>query len=220
MAFHTIDLSTWNRAEHFLHYKNEVRCVICVTHRITVTKLLPFLKQKNLRFYPVMIYLVTKALHLQKEFRLGIDAEGNVGYWDSITPSYTVFHRETETFSCLWSPWDPEFSSFYLQVCSDIEKHRDFFHFSMPDLPPNHFDISCLPWLSYDSFHINVEAGAYLAPIVTWGKYQEQQGEIPLPLSLQIHHAAADGFHVSRFYQDLQHEISEFTGGESLSHTL
>lgn len=64
MAFHTIDLSTWNRAEHFLHYKNEVQCAICITHRISITRLVPFLKQKKLRFYPVMIYLVTKALHL------------------------------------------------------------------------------------------------------------------------------------------------------------
>lgn len=109
MAFHTIDLSTWNRAEHFLHYKNEVQCAICITHRISITRLVPFLKQKKLRFYPVMIYLVTKALHLQTLFRLGMDQEGNVGYWDSIDPSYTIFHKETETFSCLWSSWNLDF---------------------------------------------------------------------------------------------------------------
>lgn len=210
MAFHTIDLSTWNRAEHFLHYKNEVQCAICITNQISITRLVPFLKQKKLRFYPVMIYLVTKALHLQTLFRLGTDQEGNVGYWDSIDPSYTIFHKETETFSCLWSSWNPDFHSFYPQICSDMESHQNFFHFSMPDIPPNHFDISCLPWLSYDSFHINVNPGTYLAPIITWGKYLEKEGEIQLPLSFQIHHSAADGFHVSQFYQDLDRLIAAF----------
>ena len=91
-----------------------------------------------------------------------------------------------------------------------MESHQNFFHFSMPDIPPNHFDISCLPWLSYDSFHINVNPGTYLAPIITWGKYLEKEGEIQLPLSFQIHHSAADGFHVSQFYQDLDRLIAAF----------
>ena len=72
-------------------------------------------------------------------------------------------------------------------------------------MPPNTFDVSCLPWVRYRSFDMHIfDSGTYLAPVVTWGKYEREGDRTVLPVSLNIHHAVADGFHLSRFFLELQ----------------
>ena len=71
--------------------------------------------------------------------------------------------------------------------------------------PLNTFDISCLPWLHYTAFDLHgFDEGRYLAPVITWGKYADYGGKLQLPLTLQIHHAVADGFHAARFFADVE----------------
>ena len=66
-------------------------------------------------------------------------------------------------------------------------------------------DVSCLPWVRYRSFDMHIfDSGTYLAPVVTWGKYEREGDRTVLPVSLNIHHAVADGFHLSRFFLELQ----------------
>ncbi len=77
-------------------------------------------------------------------------------------------------------------------------------------MPKNTFDVSCLPWVKYKSFDIHVfDSGTYLAPVVTWGKYGEENGRIVMPLSMNIHHAVADGFHLCRFFSEVQELINK-----------
>ncbi|MBL3853137.1 CatA-like O-acetyltransferase, partial [Bacillus cereus] len=40
--------------------------------------------------------------------------------------------------------------------------------------------------------------------IITCGKYFNEENKIMLPVSLQVHHSVCDGYHVSRFIEDLQ----------------
>ena len=47
-------------------------------------------------------------------------------------------------------------------------------------------------------------------PVITWGKYIEKNGKITLPFSFNIHHAAADGYHLSRFFIELQELLNSF----------
>ena len=44
----------------------------------------------------------------------------------------------------------------------------------------------------------------YYLPIFTIGKYFEQGEKILLPLAIQVHHGVCDGFHLSRFINDLE----------------
>ena len=53
--------------------------------------------------------------------------------------------------------------------------------------------------------------GTYLAPVITWGKFETENGRSVLPLSMNIHHAVADGWHLSRFFADVQETIGAFS---------
>ena len=76
----------------------------------------------------------------------------------------------------------------------------------------NFFDVSCLPWVKYSHFDVHVfDEGIFLAPVITWGKYEIEQGKYHLPLTMNIHHAVADGFHLSRFFIEVQELINSLS---------
>lgn len=65
-----------------------------------------------------------------------------------------------------------------------------------------------LPWESFEGFNLNLQKGwGFLLPTFTFGKYTEHEGRITLPLAIQVHHAACDGFHACRFIAELRQEL-------------
>lgn len=64
----------------------------------------------------------------------------------------------------------------------------------------------------YQSFDMHIfDSGTYIAPVITWGKYKENEdGRIIMPLSLNIHHAVADGYHLCRFFTDVEDCLKKF----------
>lgn len=82
--------------------------------------------------------------------------------------------------------------------------------FPQSDTPANTFDVSSLPWTSFTGFTLNIRDGwDHLLPIFTIGRHREEAGRTKMPLAVQIHHAAADGFHTSRFIQELQDLVAD-----------
>lgn len=62
--------------------------------------------------------------------------------------------------------------------------------------------------LNYTSFNVNNEGSSpFLFPMVTWGKFFEENNKIIMPVTIQVHHAVADGYHCSLFFSDVK-EIS------------
>ena len=79
-----------------------------------------------------------------------------------------------------------------------------------PNPPENTFPVSMIPWTSFEGFNLNLQNGYdYLLPIFTFGKYYEDGGKYYIPLSIQVHHAVCDGFHVCRFINELQELLNK-----------
>ena len=93
---------------------------------------------------------------------------------------------------------------FYGRMAADRERYKND-RAVLEDQPKNFFDVSCLPWIRYTHFDVHVfDEGKFLAPVVTWGKYEPKDGKLIMPLTMNIHHAVADGFHLSRFFNEVQ----------------
>lgn len=52
--------------------------------------------------------------------------------------------------------------------------------------------------------NIDITSGTWLMPFVLVGKFFEQDGKTFLPVHIKVHHATCDGYHVGRFYSELQ----------------
>ena len=123
--FHKIDFETWERKEHFKYYINLIKTNYNLTAGLNISQLMEKVKEKKLKFFPTMLYCIIKAVNQNKEFRMDYDKEGNLGYWDYVVPSYTIFHDDDKTFSDIWSEYDENFEKFYTNVVEDIEKYKD-----------------------------------------------------------------------------------------------
>lgn len=55
------------------------------------------------------------------------------------------------------------------------------------------------------------DEGKFLAPVITWGKYELERERYIMPLTMNIHHAVADGFHLSRFFNEVQELINSIS---------
>lgn len=206
MNFTKIDLDTWHRAVPYRHFTTKMRCVMSMTAEIDVTDFLAAVREKGYKFYPAMMWAVTAAVNCREELRMGRDAEGNPGIWDQLWPYYAHFHPEDQGVVKLVTAFSWDCGEFCRRFQEDLERYADKRWFEVDDVPPNVFDLSCLPWTHYKNFDIHVfDDGTYLGPIIVWGKYEKNaQGRINLPLTLNIHHAAADGYHLCRFFDDVK----------------
>lgn len=208
--FHRIDPTTWKRLPYYNHYLNQLRCTFSITVNLDITSLQQTLKEQWVKLYPVLIYSLAKVVNSHEEFRTSTDKHGNVGIWEKMHPSYTLFHKESETFSEIWTPWCEDLPEFINRYRQDVFEFGDKEGICpKPQMPENTFPISSLPWSTFTGFNLNIFGdGSYLLPIFTWGKYfkehRDGKDQTLIPLSIQVHHAVCDGYHVSRFINELQ----------------
>ena len=64
--------------------------------------------------------------------------------------------------------------------------------------------------MDYTGYASYVAGTPSLFPIITFGKYTEENGKYTLPVTLTISHAAADGYHASRFFHRLEENLRGF----------
>lgn len=209
MRFHIIDRENWNREQYFEHYL-KLKCTFSMTVNVDITRLLKELHQKGIKFYPVFIYLISKVVNNHKEFRTSFNDEGILGYWQEMIPSYTIFHKDDKSFSSIWTDCSSDFHIFYKNYEEDMRLYTNVHGlFTKENIPPNVFPISSIPWASFTGFNLNINNdGDFLLPIITCGKYFNEENKVMLPISLQVHHSVCDGYHASRFLEDLQQLIS------------
>ena len=205
MEFERIQLDSWARREHFEHYHSQVPCTYSMTTKLDITPLV----EAKARLYPAMLYLITRAVNRFPQFRMDFDSEGKLGVYGEMHPCYTIFHRDSETFSNLWTEYTEDYSAFCRAYERDLEQFgSNKSMMAKPGVPANTFPVSMIPWESFDGFNLNLEKGyGYLLPIFTMGRYSENNGRYLLPLSIHVNHAVCDGFHVCRFISALREMI-------------
>lgn len=202
-----IDLNEWSRGKLFKSYIDNMRIVMSLTVDIDVTRLIEYTKINDLKFYPSMIWIVSKIVNSHDEFKYSWDTDRNLIKWDFISPSYADFHKEDENFTKLVTVYSDNLFEFHNRYMNDKEKYKNKRAF-VENQPLNFFDVSCLPWVRYKHFDVHVfDEGIFLAPVITWGKFELENGKYLMPLTMNIHHAVADGYHLSRFFVEVQELI-------------
>lgn len=206
LHFTVINKENWSRNEYFEHYFSEVPCTYSMSVKLDITAI----KKDGRKLYPTLLYFITKVVNEHSEFRMSFGEDGALGFFNQMLPCYTVFHKESETFSNIWTEYTEDYAAFCRAYHEDMEAFGGVERMmAKPNVPENNFPVSMIPWTSFDGFNLNLQKGyCYLLPIFTIGKYYEENGSYQLPLAIQVHHAVCDGFHVSRFINDLQKYLS------------
>ena len=94
MKYEIIDLNAWERGKLFCYFTEKLRNVMSMTADIDVTPLLSFVRANGMKFYPAMMWTVSKAVNARAEFRYGRDSRENLIRWDAVSPYYADFHKD------------------------------------------------------------------------------------------------------------------------------
>ncbi|MBQ3077527.1 MAG: chloramphenicol acetyltransferase CAT [Clostridia bacterium] len=213
MQFTPIDLANWPRAQMFYYFSRMAPTAYSLTVELDVTETKRATKEAGLKFFPAYLWLVTKNLNDQIEFKVA-EQDGVLGFYDRLTPLYASFHEDDHTFSLMWTEYTDHFPAFH-RACLENQARFGDVHgvLSQPHTPPpaNAYTVSCLPWIPFRHFAVhNYENKPYYFPSVEAGQICEQAGRLKMPLSLTCHHATTDGYHVTRFLASLQQDLNEF----------
>ena len=200
-----VDFATWQRADQFNYFLNVEKCVINVTANVDVTDFVAGCKQHGLKFYTAFICLMTRVLTQEEYFRFGYDEDHNVIIYDSINPFYTDSVGGGESFNCIVTDYCPDMKRLYENITADRARYKDKETLSPNNMKDNIFSITALPSLHYTQLNLNdASRPDSLAPAIALGKYELHEGKLMIPLTLWIHHAVCDGFHVGEFYSETQ----------------
>lgn len=210
MKFIPIDRENWARKEYFDHYFTQIPCTYSAVFKLDITRL----RRQGQKLYPTMLYHIAAEVNCWEQFRMALDGTGQLGVYDRMHPCYTIFHKDSETFSNLWTEYTPDYEAFCEAYRRDMDQYGGNPGLeAKPGTPENTFPVSMLPWAGFEGFNLNLQKGYdYLLPIFTMGKYSEEDGKTLLPLAVQVHHAVCDGFHLCRFVNGLQARLDGHGG--------
>ena len=208
MNYEVVDYKNWDRKELFELYTTSLKIVMNLTVDIDVTNIVNFAKANEYKFYPCMIWAVSKVVNATDCFKYAVK-DGKVIKWDYVSPSFTDFNSQTKKFNKFVSEYNSDFKTFYQTCQSDREKYSSVLGF-IPNQPENVFDITCLPWVYYKNFTMHIETDARFFPVISWGKYVSENGRYKMPVTIDLNHAVGDGYDASKFFTDLENFIANF----------
>lgn len=211
MNYHLIDRKTWTREDYFNHFLH-LSTTYSVTVEVNITHLMEELTKRKLKFYPAVIFLLTKAVNKFEQFRMDFIEGETLVCWDKLVPIYTTMAEEGDLFQGNWLTENQleTFDSCYSAYLENRKKHKkNTKMFPQGQPPQNSLSLSLLPWFSFSGFNLNIGNNnqPHLLPIITGGKITEKNGQKFLPLSVQVHHAVCDGYHVHLFLEEVERLI-------------
>lgn len=117
MKFTPIKIENWVRKGHYEHYRNFVPCTYSVTTNLDIT---PIIESKS-HLYSSLIYLISTVVNQYDEFKTAINSDGVLGVYDELYPCYTIFNKDTETFSNIWTEYKANYSEFKMIYEDDVK---------------------------------------------------------------------------------------------------
>ena len=209
MNYKILDREKYYRKDVYRHFTVDCKCSVMITSKIDVTGLLAYSKQTGTKFYINFLYVLAKALNSRDDYKMRyLYPENQLVVFDKINPAHYVFHEDTETFTVVYTEFCEEYQEFYSRCCADIEQGKQTRAYGLDGSKLNYFDASYISWLSYEALHVELPDGhLHFPPIINWGKYQQENGKLLMPVTVRMNHAVADGYVVSKAFLLLEEEI-------------
>lgn len=204
-----INLETWNRREHFKFFSQMVFPFYSLSFTLDVTKFYDYVKERKLSFYYSLIFLSAKVLNQIDAFKYRI-REGKIYLIDELIPSFTDLKAGSELFQITNVMLTDTMSS-YCEACKKaVTSQKHFFPTIDEEQRDDYIYYSSVPWIPFTSvtheMDINKDDSI---PRITFGKYEKNNKNITLPVSIQCNHRLIDGLHIGQFYRALEAVIKD-----------
>lgn len=203
-----LNLETWNRKEHFNFFSKFEEPFFGLTVRVDCTTAYQKAKTNGQSFFLYYLYRILKAGNAIEPFRYRIHDQ-KVFVYDQLNASPTV-NRPDGTFGFAYLNYAEDEELFYTQAKQTMDEVRNITSLFPPVMNESVIHFSAVPWLDFSSIsHARSFSFADSCPKISVGKMTEQNGVRTMPVSIHVHHALMDGYHVGLFVEKLQELLNE-----------
>jgi chloramphenicol O-acetyltransferase type A len=198
-----IDISTWNRKEHFEFFSAFDEPFFGITTLIDCTIAMKKGKEIQIPFFVYYLHKTLVAINKVENFRLRIENK-KVYLYDEIDASATIM-REDKTFGFSFMKFHKDINEFNKIAQKEIKRMQSTTGIFTREYPENIIHFSAVPWINFigltHSRNFKVEDSC---PKISYGKVIEENGRKSMALSVTAHHGLIDGYHIGLFIEELQ----------------
>lgn len=201
-----IDLDNWNRKEHYIFFKDMDNPYFSICATLDIDNYYNYLKENSLPFFISTMYATTHIANSITEFKYRIQ-DDRVVIHESIDAATTIMSDEG-VFTYSINHYYENYKTFLKeseQKINEDKKRVDI----LSTRKSNRNDViymTSLPWISFTSIShpLNYGQKSDSIPRIAWGKFYNLHDRLVMPVSIQLNHALADGYHAGLFFNKLQ----------------
>ncbi|QZE14485.1 chloramphenicol acetyltransferase [Halosquirtibacter laminarini] len=203
-----VDISQWNRAEHFNFFSTMDNPLYGICLEVDATLAFKRCKNQKISFFLFYMHAMGKALQEVESFRYRIE-DGKLFCYDFVELGSTI-GREDETFGFALLRYNENFDVFCADASKEIEQVN-----ATPGicLDANHemnnvVFCSTIPWLRFTGLtHAMNHDPKDSVPRITFGKCSKDGDSFKLPVAIYVHHALVDAIHIGKLVDRFQHYL-------------
>ena len=141
-----IDLETWNRKDHFMHFSKMDYPQFNICMDIDISNFLIYTKNEKLSFYYSMIYAVSQVLNTIDNFKYRI-RDGKVILHEKIHPSFTCINKDAndDLFKIITVDLVDDMAEFEKAAKETSKKQKSLFDSATSSYRDDLIYITCIP---------------------------------------------------------------------------
>ena len=202
------DLENWPRKDHFNFFNRFEEPFFGVVVDVDCTIAYHKCKKEGVSFFLYYLYQSLASANAVENFRLRIE-DGQIYLYDQVNAS-AVINRADGTFGFSYIDYCTDFEDFQLAAKKEIERVQNLSGLVPAGSGDNVIHISAMPWLKFTSLsHARSFSFKDSCPKFSFGKMTETDGKKSMPISINVNHALADGYHVSLFVDEFQKKMNQ-----------
>lgn len=202
----TFETKDWEREEHFHFFRSFTQPFFNVHTEIDITKLYHYVKWERLSVSLAYLHAATEGARATENFLLRLEGDDVVKY-EAVDISTTVL-KDNKTVSFVHLPYHSNLHTFCQnasEIVAEVKKSNKLFYgYNGPDL----IHATTLPWFKYNGMeHAYLDDPSDAIPKLAFGRLEWKGYQAMLPLSVRVHHALADGYHIHLFLENIKKSI-------------
>jgi chloramphenicol O-acetyltransferase type A len=203
-----IDIDTWARKDHFNFFRQFEEPFFGVTVNVDCTTAYARAKEQGLSFFLSYLHKALAAANSVEAFRYRIGGN-EVFLYDVVNASPTI-NRPDGTFGFSYIDFNADFTAFAEEAQKEIERVQNSTGLVPAVSGENVIHFSSIPWINFTSLsHARSFSFNDCIPKISFGKMTEVEGVKAMPVSVHVHHALMDGYHVGQFVERFQQLLDE-----------
>ncbi|WP_018478695.1 CatA-like O-acetyltransferase [Pontibacter roseus] len=206
-----IPIAGWEREETFNFFSTFSQPYFNVHTEVDITPLYRYSKRHGLSISLAYMHATVQAARKQENFLLRIE-HGQVVRYSGLDLSTTIL-RENNQIAFTHFPYLDELEDFCTAgaaIIAEVKQSKKLFNGYQGNAL---LHMTTLPWFKFKgmehAFSINPEDPG--VPKIGYGKLEMRGEQVILPISIGLHHALADGYHIHLLLQELEAVVQRYT---------